>query len=270
MPFISRLANLFKLLIHLPMLYFYKMYFTFAIKKSLHLNKPFDLFILPGFFSSQEQLTHTLDSIIIKSLLHPNGIQYENINIQYNFQPDGSWRICITPITGILFDTSKYAELISSLKKLLVDHQLYSLSRYNQLLWVYTYITTHCSYTDDAKANNPWSAFFQGQTQCYGYALLTKLLLDMLAIPNLLVGGKIPSPQMPSSDLHAWNLVRLGFKWYHFDTCFGSTSIPSPTNNYFLCGSCSLTPHHNWSTTWHLLPIAHSSYTPSSTKRKEE
>lgn len=265
------ILNVLKYLIRYFILHFYTIYFTFIVKRSILTNTSCRLTILPNIYTSQDQLTLSLDRTIIKSLLLPKSIHYENIQLHYHTPPNASWSIHIIPITGILFNYDKYTELLGGIIKFIAKYQLHSLpNNYDKASWIYNYITTHCTYSDDPTSNNPWSAFFEGKTQCYGYALLTQLLLSHLHVPNLLVGGKITHTHLNTSELHSWNLVRLGFRWYHLDTCFGSTSPTSLHGNYFLLGTEDLTSHDSWFTNWHLLPISKFSYARRANKKKKE
>lgn len=268
---LSTLSRLLMYASHPFFLYYYSLYFRLIIKKSIQLNKPHKITVLSSAHFSQQELNCSIDRAIIQSLFLPESIYYENIQVQYHLTSNGIWHITIIPIPGILLNQNLYADLLIGVQNLINTLPLSLESdTYEQLLWVYHYITSHCTYSDDPKSNNPWSAFFQGKTQCYGYALLTKLLLDCLHIPNALIGGKITKDEGTTSELHAWNLVRLGLRWYHFDTCFGSTSPPPLQPKYFLCGSKALTPHYTWFTHWHLLPVSNLSYQEKVNKKKKE
>lgn len=81
---------------------------------------------------------------------------------------------------------------------------------------------------------------------CDGYAYAFQKIMKSLKISCKVVIG--------SSDGvgHAWNMVKLGGKWYHIDVTFddpivnGSNANKTPYYNYFLKSSSTMSKSHTW------------------------
>lgn len=79
------------------------------------------------------------------------------------------------------------------------------------------YIVNNCSYQRDSvgKTNydlrGAFSVFVFKKAVCEGYARATQLALRYFGIPCLYIYGTA------GNESHAWNLVKLGKDWYHYD-----------------------------------------------------
>ena len=76
------------------------------------------------------------------------------------------------------------------------------------------YIVSQTAYTSETKSS-PHSAYTvlaERGGVCQGYALLAHSMLQKLGIETQYIVGYVGEVG------HAWNLVKLGGQWYHFDT----------------------------------------------------
>lgn len=73
---------------------------------------------------------------------------------------------------------------------------------------IHDYIVTNVDYCEEEKYGNAYSALYYGKTKCDGYAMLTHKMLKAAGIENIIV----------TNEDHAWNVVKIDNKWYHFDT----------------------------------------------------
>ena len=81
---------------------------------------------------------------------------------------------------------------------------------------------------------------------CDGYAHAFQMIMKKLKIPCRFVVGR------SGGVGHAWNMVKLGGKWYHVDVTFddpivnGRNTNTTPYYTYFLKSSSVMKKSHNW------------------------
>lgn len=96
-------------------------------------------------------------------------------------------------------------------------------SDYAKAKAAYDYVINHVSYigTYEGYWHTAYSALHDGKATCQGYALLYMRLCRELGLPCKLLADstyKADSFTPGSINAHAWNLVKVGSKWYHVDT----------------------------------------------------
>ena len=77
-----------------------------------------------------------------------------------------------------------------------------------------SYLVKNCSYKVTNKPTAYEFLVSQKKGQCAHYAEAFATLCRLSGIPCEYVTGKLPE------GLHAWNLVKIGKKWYWFDSCW--------------------------------------------------
>ena len=92
--------------------------------------------------------------------------------------------------------------------------------------WIYDYICTNVSYNDDAldeftweteevqKTQSLYSAVVDHCTVCAGYSVLFHALCNAVGIDAVSV----------TSEVHAWNMMRVAGAWVYVDTTWGDTN----------------------------------------------
>lgn len=99
--------------------------------------------------------------------------------------------------------------------------------RYSQLqkfMALYQHICDISDYTHDISditTHSPYSILTGGRGICAGYAQLMEYALGKLGIECEYV----------TTDAHAWNIVKLGGKWYHTDVTWGVGTSADPRSN---------------------------------------
>ncbi len=128
--------------------------------------------------------------------------------------------------------------LISHVKSVVDELDLWSSSDYQKYCGIYDYITDHVDYDyDGLKSGNvyiytAYAALHNGKAVCQGYATLFYAMCRAMGLPVRII---------TSSD-HAWNIVKLGDLWYNMDATWDGSSDVS-THNYLLKGSEAFQDH---------------------------
>ena len=127
------------------------------------------------------------------------------------------------------------------IKKIIKDIIKKDMSDYEKIKAVHDYIVDHVEYDTSTSYNTPYYALVEGTSACQGYATLLYKMMTEVGIPCRVITGNA------KGQLHAWNLVKLGKKWYNIDAtwddpvgAFGKTSV---RYRYFLKSDADLSDH---------------------------
>ncbi|PQP84842.1 transglutaminase [Paenibacillus sp. PCH8] len=108
---------------------------------------------------------------------------------------------------------------------------------------IHDWIVLNLSYDTSLKKYTAYDGLVTGSTVCQGYSLLAYRMLERVGIDNRIVEGTA------GGQLHAWNLVNLGGKWYHMDTTWDD---PTPdrkgkvSHSYYLLSDDEMARDHIW------------------------
>lgn len=92
-------------------------------------------------------------------------------------------------------------------------------------------------YRKEDKCNySAYDGIFKQRTVCNGYALLVYKMLNELGIPCKYISG-LAENEDGEVQLHAWNIVKIGKKWYHMDTTWDDNDDGRVYYDYFLRGN---------------------------------
>jgi hypothetical protein len=113
-------------------------------------------------------------------------------------------------------------------------------STYEKIYTIYDYLANHITYVQDKTnlSHTAYNAIVNGKAVCQGYAtLFYRMLLDY-GIDNRLI----------ASSTHAWNLVKVGGKYYECDLTWDSQGVQEgDPYEYFLKADLSSgDTSHNW------------------------
>ena len=120
---------------------------------------------------------------------------------------------------------------------------------------VHDYIAFNCAYDYDnllrgtipAVSYTAEGVLLKKKAVCQGYAEAFKLLMDMLGIPCKMVTGTADNGGGYAG--HAWNIVKVGGKWYHIDVTWDDP-VPDTKNYvryaYFLIPDKKMDDDHKW------------------------
>ncbi len=123
------------------------------------------------------------------------------------------------------------------IKKILKSQKIigYGLNPYQKIKKIHDYIIKRVSYDYTFNTNNrsAYDGLKKGKTVCNGYAMLFYKMCVAAGVDCKIVFGEA----FNGNDLgpHAWNIVKLGDKWYNVDVTWNDTDIDGINNyNYFL------------------------------------
>ena len=91
---------------------------------------------------------------------------------------------------------------------------------WKKALSIHDYIVTHCVYDETAIRNTGYQALVHGESACFGYAQLYMDAMNRVGVPCQIVVCNDTGDGVG----HAWNVVRLGGKWFHVDVTWDDGS----------------------------------------------
>lgn len=149
--------------------------------------------------------------------------------------------------------TIKYRESAAQLKKVnkkvksaLEELELSGKSRAEKARLIHNYIAEHMVYDKSLSRFSAYDGLVRSDhsTVCQGYALLYYKMCTEVGIPCRFVSGHgyTNGRAVP----HAWNIVKIGSKWYHVDTTWDDTDgvLRNYVYDYFLIGSTQMMKDH--------------------------
>lgn len=156
-----------------------------------------------------------------------------------------------TPIPEDQPRAKKLYQIISQVIKSQIEE---GMTDYEKELALHDYLVLHCKYSEivdeDEKSDiyRAYGALVNGDAVCNGYAEAMQVLLRCVGIESKFVVGYGKTANGEWID-HAWNLVKLGEKWYHMDSTWDD---PTPDQNgmivhpYFNVTDDILSGNHKW------------------------
>lgn len=85
-----------------------------------------------------------------------------------------------------------------------------------------------------------YGVLINGEASCQGYSVAMYRLLRESGIDCRIITGDATSPETGDTEYHAWNLVKLGGKWYNVDV---SWDDQTGGYDYFLKSDASFSDH---------------------------
>lgn len=124
----------------------------------------------------------------------------------------------------------------ATVKRAIKKMKLSKASDYTKVKKIHDYIVNRATYDTGYSRYTAYDAIVRKKAVCQGYALLFYKMTSEVGIPCRVI---------TSSD-HAWNIVKIGKKWYNVDCTWDDpvSSIPILRYDYFLKGSDSMKDTH--------------------------
>ncbi len=139
--------------------------------------------------------------------------------------------------TPTYFETAEETEYVNThTKEILADLGTSQMSDYSKVKAIHDFVCALITYTDDVdNASSAYSAYARGEGLCNSYALCMYKLLVEAGVPCHWIGGSAGTGR--DSAGHAWNIVKLGDKWYNLDATWDDADDDNISYDYFLKGS---------------------------------
>lgn len=101
-----------------------------------------------------------------------------------------------------------------------------TLTREQQIVYVYKWLVSYCNYNANSAYNQSiYSVFVRRNSVCTGYAKVAQYLFNLLGLESRLVFGRLHNDK--EDGRHCWNLVKVDNEYFHFDACFGDSTLDS-------------------------------------------
>ncbi len=122
---------------------------------------------------------------------------------------------------------------------------------------IYEYLASHILYDPTPNANGDYrsmshtaySALVDGIAVCDGYSEAFKYLLDKVGIENVLIFGEAKEEALKFKNTinHAWNLIKVGEKYYHYDLTWDDDDVNNKVRyNFYKKNNEDLRSTHKW------------------------
>lgn len=175
-------------------------------------------------------------------------LRYSNNGYQAATLDNGDGTVKVT--YTVKFFTTKEQEEETARKLIDIETKLnvFDKSDFEKAKAVYDWICENVTYDyqsseADVLKNTAYQALTKGTAQCEGYSNLFYRMMKDLGVETRLIAGTY------DGGGHAWNIVKIGNKWYGIDTTHGSQlqdqnqTVTTDKNNtsYFLKGSDNFT-----------------------------
>lgn len=145
------------------------------------------------------------------------------------------------------FENMEYYETVAQTKKVdtKIKKVLKRLNLYEEddpeamIERIHKYIINQVTFdyrNEDKCYYSAYHGLFKQKTVCNGYALLAYKMLNMLGIPCKYISGMAKNED-GDLLLHAWNIVKIGKKWYNLDITWDDNDDGKIYYDYFLVGS---------------------------------
>ncbi len=161
-----------------------------------------------------------------------------------NFENKGNKNLWIDYENTVLDyqQTKKQTKLVNKkVSKIIKKIIKKDMSNKQKIKVIHDWVVNHVSYDYSMKNHSAYAGLISSKhkTVCQGYAIIMKKMLDEAGIPSLFVTGKAKG----TKGGHAWNIVKIGGKWYHLDATWDDTG-DDPKYDYFLVGENTIKKNH--------------------------
>lgn len=116
-------------------------------------------------------------------------------------------------------------------------------STYDKIKVVHDYVIKKITYDSTCNSYSAYGGIIHEKTVCNGYALLTYKMLKEAGVSCKYIAGKAYSNGVWES--HAWNIVKIGKKWYNMDVTWDDPDNGKQVNyKYFLISNEEFNKNH--------------------------
>ncbi|CAM3035561.1 transglutaminase domain-containing protein [Paenibacillus sediminis] len=194
---------------------------------------------------STDKLKSVLDKALQAALESDPYTMY--ILDRYSFQWQGTSMSVNVTVDLTYRETKEQTDYVDSqVKSILKELIKPGMNDHEKVKVIHDWVVLHLKYDESMDYYTAYEGLKTGRAVCQGYSLLTYKMLKSAGITNIIVEGQA------GGQLHAWNLVLLGGKWYHLDTTWDD---PLPDQGevhtaYYLRTDVQMKKDHSWTKTY--------------------
>ena len=136
-------------------------------------------------------------------------------------------------------DAEQEAKLTAAVAEAMTTLQLNGLSEAKKIIKIHDYICNHVDYAYNSKEEQRYTAYgalCTGKAVCQGYAVLFYRLCKEAGLSVRIISGT------GNGGAHAWNIVRIGSKYYNVD-CTWDGQNTATYNNFLLKSEADFSDH---------------------------
>lgn len=195
----------------------------------------------------------TVDQAFQTAMKQDDYTNYTIESYSYSSKSDGT-KAAVTVKVSYWENAAQSAYVTKRSKEILASIIKPGMNDHQKVKAIHDWVLLNVAYDRTLRKHSAYDALVSGQAVCQGYASLTYRLLTDAGIPARIAEGNV------ESGAHAWNLVKVGGKWYQLDTTFDDP-VPDvagrTTYSYYLVTDDQLRRDHSWTLSY---PAASTSY----------
>lgn len=173
-----------------------------------------------------------------------NSISSVNVGTSYDYIGTEIIDSTITVKIQYLETAQQLKEVNVSVAQVLDSLGVRGKSNYKKVKLIHDYIVNNTRYIASRNSHTAYGALLEGQAVCQGYSLLVYKMLTEAGVKCRFISGKANNGQR--TEDHAWNLVKIGKKWYYLDATWDDPTGGTDRlrYDYFLKGSENFEQDH--------------------------
>lgn len=168
------------------------------------------------------------------------------INVRTSYQYIGDTIIDSTLTVQIRYlETMAQLEAVNvGVEQVLAELGVEGKSDYKKVKLIHDYIVNNTRYQFGSNCYTAYGALLEGRAVCQGYAQLTYKMLREAGLSCYVITGQANNGSR--TEDHAWNIVKVGKKWYYLDTTWDDPAGGEDVlrYDYFLIGSDKMDQDH--------------------------
>lgn len=173
-----------------------------------------------------------------------NSISSINVGTSYNYISNKIIDSTISIKIHYLETAAQLQAVNEKVTEVLASLGVKEKSNYQKVKLIHDYIVNNTRYVSSGNSHTAYGALLEGRAVCQGYAQLAYKMLTDAGVKCYFISGQANNGSR--TEDHAWNLVKVGKKWYYLDVTWDD-----PTGgedrlryDYFLVGSRKLDQDH--------------------------
>lgn len=213
------------------------------LKKAMLSHKENVFIFVKSKSSSAEKIYYELEDRALKETEQPMEGDYmrwdiSERDVSYRVRKDEGYYWYQFQIKLKYFTTKEQRNQVNTKTDEIIRNLAFSsqTTDYEKVKGVYDYVCNNVSYAKDINDNivfSSWSALYNGEAVCQGYAQLMYIILKKLKMPVRI----IPGVGTDKSVRHGWNIVKLGENYYNLDATWDAQIAQTGEEyRYFLKG----------------------------------